>query len=252
MVSSLPVSTPLSEQIIALGADPAQLLPRFEAFHALLLEANSRMNLTRITDWDDFCRKHVQDSLTLLPEIPAEAVTLLDLGTGGGIPGIPLWLARPQLKVTMLDSVNKKLKAVEEMVAALIQRFPELGENPPATLHMRAEDAGHDLKHRAHYDVVVARAVATLPVLVELCLPLVRRTGRFIAMKGPHYENEMIGMSQICGLLGGRIEQIHHIEIAGEQRTLLVFEKRSHTPKTLPRPAGQPKKKPLTEFLLDE
>ena len=252
MDSSSPASIRLSEQLLSLGLDPAALLPRFEYFYDMLMEANQQMNLTRITDWEDFCLKHIQDSLTLLPEIPETAVTLLDVGTGGGIPGIPLWLVRPQLQITMLDSVVKKLKAINEMIQALGQKFPEVRVERPLTLHMRAEDAGQDPAHREHYDVVVARAVATLPVLVELCLPLVKRTGRFIAMKGPNYETEVQGLSQICGLLGARIDHVEHIGLGEEQRTLVVFEKRSHTPKTLPRPAGQPKRKPLSEFLLEE
>lgn len=226
-------------------------MPRFAAFHALLVEANARMNLTRITDWEDFCRKHVLDSLTLLPEIPATAETLLDVGTGGGLPGIPLWLARPRLRVTMLDSVGKKLRAVDEMTAALAERFPELAATRPVTLHMRAEDAGRDAGYRGHFDMVVSRAVATLPVLLELCLPLARRTGHFIAMKGPTYESETTGVNQIAGILGGRLETVRELEIAGDQRSLLIFEKRSHTPNSLPRSAGEPKRRPLTEFLND-
>jgi 16S rRNA (guanine527-N7)-methyltransferase len=223
-------------------------MPRYEYFHELLADANSRMNLTRITSWDDFARKHVLDSLTLLPELPEDVRTVLDVGTGGGIPGLPLWLARPDIELTLLDSVSKKLRAVDEMVEQLINRFPELGEHRPKTLHMRAEDAGQHPKHRQIYDFVVSRAVASLPVLVELCLPLVKRTGRFIAMKGPNYEAEMDGMSQICGLLGARLDEAKELEIDGDKRVLLIFEKRSLTPKTLPRPAGQAQKKPLTEF----
>lgn len=249
MASSSPASTQLSEQLVSLGLDPSALLPRFEAFHGLLIDANSRMNLTRITDWEDFCRKHIQDSLTLLPELQPEAVTVLDVGTGGGLPGIPLWLARPELRITMLDSVGKKLRAVDEMTTALSQRFPELAATRPTTLHTRAEDAGQDPNYRGKFDAVVSRAVATLSVLLELCLPLAKRTGRFIAMKGPAYESETSGLNQIAGILGGRLEQVRELEIAGDQRVLLVFEKRSHTPNTLPRSAGEPKRKPLTEFI---
>lgn len=251
MDSSSPVSTLLSDQLTALGFDAEVLVPRYQVLHQLLTEANKTMNLTRITDWEDFCLKHVIDSLTLLPEFPEGTRTVLDVGTGGGIPGLPLWLARPDLEVTLLDSVNKKLKACEDMISGLIERFPELAATRPKTLHIRAEDAGQDPKHRQQYDAVVSRAVASLPILVELCVPLVKRTGVFIAMKGPNYETEMLGMNQICGILGARLSEAKSLEIGGEKRVLLVFEKRSLTPKTLPRPAGHAKKKPLTEFLLE-
>ncbi len=251
MDSSLLVSTQLSEALTKLGLDAETLIPRYQVLHQLLLEANTRMNLTRITDWEDFCYKHVIDTLTLLPELPDSTRTVMDVGTGGGIPGLPLWLARPDLELTMLDSVGKKLKAVEDMITGLINHFPELAANRPKTLHMRAEDAGVNPQHRQQYDAVISRAVAAMPVLVEFCLPLVKRTGVFIAMKGPNYTTEMQGMNQICGLLGARLDEAKTFEINGEQRVLLVFEKRSLTPKTLPRPAGHAKKKPLTEFLLE-
>lgn len=249
MDSSSPASTRLSDFLTDLGLDPDILLPRYELLYELLTEANSRMNLTRITGWEDFARKHVQDSLTLLPALPEGPITVLDVGTGGGIPGLPLWLARPEIQLTLLDSVSKKLRACDEMAEQLINRFPELGANRPKTLHIRAEDAGQNPKHRQQYDCVISRAVASLPVLVELCLPLVKRTGLFIAMKGPNYESEMDGMSHISGLLGGRLAEARQIDLEGEQRVLLIFEKRSLTPKTLPRPAGQAQKKPLTEFM---
>ncbi|PKL76662.1 MAG: 16S rRNA (guanine(527)-N(7))-methyltransferase RsmG [Candidatus Melainabacteria bacterium HGW-Melainabacteria-1] len=262
MDSSLPDSTQPSDladltlpselltgPLTALGLDPEVLIPRFQLFYQLLLEANQRMNLTRITGAEAFCHKHLLDSLSILPELPDNTVTLLDVGTGGGIPGLPLWLARPTLQLSLLDSVVKKLKVIDGMVEALIQRFPELGAHQPRTLHLRAEDAGHAPEHRQVYDAVIARAVAPLPVLAELCLPLVKRTGVFIAMKGPSYESETDGLSQICGLLGARLDRVRELEIGGEQRVLLVFEKRSLTPRTLPRPPGQAKRKPLNEFI---
>lgn len=248
---SSPALKALSDYLSELQLPPETYLPRFEALYELLMEANQRMNLTRITDREEFYRKHIHDSLTLLPHLPADAQTLLDLGTGGGLPGLAIWLVRPQLKITLLDSVSKKLKAIEGMVKGLVERFPELKGTEPQTLHMRAEDAGQHKTHRQQYEIVVSRAVSNLPVLVEWALPLVKRKGTFIAMKGPQYESEMQGMGQICGLLGARIDRVETFELAGEQRHLLVFEKRSLTPNTLPRPAGQAQKKPLSEFLLN-
>lgn len=245
MDCSSPVLTALSERLPAWGLT-SECLPRFSAFYDGLMQANQTMNLTRITDQEDFWSKHIWDTLTLLPWLPPESQKLLDLGTGGGIPGIPLWLARPELKVTLLDSVGKKLRALEQITQQLLAQFPELKQRP-LTLHQRAETAGRDKAHREQYELVVSRAVASLPVLLEYALPLVKRGGRFIAMKGPQYASEIDNLNQIAGLLGGRLAETELIELPGEQqRVLLVFEKRSLTPKTLPREAGQPQKQPLS------
>jgi len=215
-----------------------------------MMEANQRMNLTRITEADDFFVKHLWDSFTLLPYLPVAPAQIVDVGTGGGVPGVPLWLLRPDLTYLLVDSVAKKLRAIEAICLSLQQAFPQALQHLPQTLHLRAETAGQDKAHREVYDFVVSRAVAPLPVLLELCLPLLRRGGRFVAMKGPHYEHETIGLNQIAGLLGGRLAEIVQPVLPGDQqRSLLIFEKRSLTPKTLPRSAGVPQKNPLTEYL---
>ena len=233
----------------------ADILRRFEAFYQVLLEANQTMNLTRITDANAFAYKHLWDSMTLLPFLPTPAaegekpIELLDVGTGGGIPGLPLWLARPDLDVSLLDSVNKKLRAIGQMSEKLQTQFPAL-KRLPTTLHLRAEDAGQSKEHRERYPIVVSRAVASLPVLLEYCLPLVARKGLFIAMKGPGYQDEMQHIQQIAGIMGGRLrDPISLTTPEGDERVLLIFEKRSLTPKTLPRSAGEAKKRPLTAFV---
>lgn len=252
MVFSSHALTQLSEYLSELNCSE-DLLPRYARFYELLLEANQKMNLTRITAADDFCYKHIWDTLTLLPHIPAQTRTVLDLGTGGGIPGIPLWLSRPDLEVTLLDSVHKKLRAIDEIATQLQTEFASDLPTRPQTLHMRAEDAGQSKQYRESFDLVVSRAVASLPVLVEYCLPLVKRQGLFIAMKGPHYEQEMQGINQIAGLLGARLAKVDQPVLPGEQpRSLLIFEKRSLTPKTLPRDAGIPHRNPLSHFLLED
>ena len=245
---SLPVSTAFSEFRQSLGLD-ADLDLRLQAFYEALLAANQTMNLTRITEADDFWIKHLWDTLTLMPYLPKNPPRLLDLGTGGGIPGIPLWLANPDWELTLLDSVGKKLNALETICKDLRLRFPETLIKRPRTVHLRAEDAGQSSEHRELYDMVVSRAVARLPVLLEYALPLVKRNGVFIAMKGPQYESEMDGLNEIAGILGGRLAEIVQPELPdGQTRTLLIFEKRSLTPKTLPRAAGVPKRQPLSEF----
>lgn len=238
------------------AAEAASWLQRAEAFYEQMLEANQRLNLTRITAADDFFLKHIWDSSTLLPFLPEAgsdpAAEVLDVGTGGGVPGLPLWLFRPDLRYTLMDSVGKKLRAVDGMAAALQKTFGAALPQLPGTLHTRAETAGQDKNYRERFDCVVTRAVGQLPILLEICLPLVKRGGRLIVMKGPQYESETIGMNQIAGLLGGRLGQIEHPALPGEQqRTLLVFEKRSLTPKTLPRGAGVPQKQPLSELLCE-
>ncbi|MGV3524524.1 MAG: 16S rRNA (guanine(527)-N(7))-methyltransferase RsmG [Candidatus Sericytochromatia bacterium] len=241
--------TALSEHLRSLGLSPETLLPRYQAFYTGLLAANQTMNLTRITDADEFWLKHIWDTLTLIPHLQPETRRVLDLGTGGGIPGVPLWLTRPELEVSLLDSVGKKLRAVHGICEQVATQEPAL-THLPQTLHMRAEDAGRDKAHRETYDLVISRAVASLPVLVELCLPLVRRGGLFIAMKGPQYHSEMEDIEPVVGLLGGRLAAVAEPTLPGDQqRVLLVFEKRSHTPRTLPREAGVPQKKPLTTFV---
>jgi 16S rRNA (guanine527-N7)-methyltransferase len=253
---SLTAFQQLSEQLAphkqAHQLDVPDVLRRFQAFYEVLLVANQTMNLTRITDANAFAYKHLWDSMTLLPFLPEpsdQPLSLLDVGTGGGMPGVPLWLARPDMQVFLMDSVNKKLKAIMHMSEQLQQQFPVL-TTLPTPLHMRAEDAGQHKDHRETYQVVVSRAVASLPVLLEYCLPLVARRGLFIAMKGPGYQSEMQHIQQIAGLMGGRLrEPVVLTTPEGEERVLLIFEKRSLTPKTLPRPAGEAKKRPLTAFV---
>lgn len=249
MPFSQPVYSLLLQTLKALEL-PEELSARYSAFYEAMLEANRSMNLTRITDADEFCHKHILDTLTLAPWMPASPAQILDLGTGGGVPGVPLWLSYPEHSYTLLDSVAKKLKAVLQICRHCQPTAPEALHRLPETLHMRAEDAGRDKQHREHYDLVVSRAVAALPVLLEYALPLVRRGGRFIAMKGPNYTQETQGLNEIAGILGGRLAEAQEIALAnGEQRVLLIFEKRSLTPKTLPRGAGDAKRDPLSNFV---
>lgn len=233
---------------------PSEIRPewraKFEAFYQALMQANQTLNLTRVTDAAEFESKHLLDSVALLEVIPPEpGLSILDLGTGGGVPGIPLWLMRPDWQLTLLDSVGKKVRAVEQICQSLQAQFPEELPQIPRCLQGRAEVLGHDKSHREKYDVVVCRAVATLPVLIEYALPLIKRGGKFIAMKGPSYQDEMADISVAAGLLGGRLaEPLAYTLPPDLQRVLVIFEKRSLTPHVFPRKDSNLRKKPITQI----
>jgi len=216
-------------------------LDMFEAFTALLLEWNSRFNLTRITDPKEIATKHYLDSLSLLAvvKVPAGA-SMIDVGTGAGFPGIPLKIALPDLKVTMLDSVRKKLTFLDKAVR-------ELNLTEVALVHGRAEDMGRDVSYRERFDFAVSRAVARLNVLAELCMPFCRIGGRFAAYKGPDAGEEIEEAAEAVRALGGELEAVHSFALPeGDlQRTLVVIRKTRPTPARYPRKAGIPERNPL-------
>lgn len=212
---------------------------KFEKYYELLIEWNEKINLTRITEKSDVALKHFADSLTLLNycEVP-EGAKVIDVGTGAGFPGIPLKIMRPDIKLTLLDSLNKRLNFLSE-VCEQIGIEAEL-------VHARAEDGGRDNKHREKYDVAVSRAVARLNVLSEYCLPYVKVGGVFAAMKGPDLREEFSQAEEAIETLGGQLISLDEFELenAGE-RTIVVIEKTAHTPKQFPRQSGKIKSKPL-------
>lgn len=216
-------------------------LDRFDAFTGLLLEWNQRLNLTRITDPEEIAVKHYLDSLSLLAAIEvAPNASLIDVGTGAGMPAIPLKIARPDLTVTMLDSVRKKLTFIETAVQ-------ELGLNEVKTVHARAEDAGRDKQYRERFDFTVSRAVARLSVLSELCMPFCKVGGWFVAYKGPDAAEEIAEAGNAVGKLGGRIARMEELSLPGGEggRTLILIRKERRTPAGYPRKAGVPEKLPL-------
>jgi 16S rRNA (guanine527-N7)-methyltransferase len=224
----------------------AAAIERLETFYRTLVDVNQQINLTRIVDAEDFALRHVRDSLVLLPYLPASG-DVLDLGTGGGIPGLILWLVRPDLNYVLLDSVGKKLKALGRICEHLQATYPDLLPHTPQFIHGRAEDVAHDPQWRNHFPLVVSRAVASLPVLLELCLPFVKPQGRFIAMKGPRYSEEMDGCAQIAALLGAKYHEAETYTLgADRQHVLLHFNQQRPTPKGYPRAAGTPGREPLT------
>ena len=216
-------------------------LDAFDAFTGLLLEWNAKFNLTRVTEPAEIAVKHHLDSLSLLPLVevkPGSAV--IDVGAGAGFPGIPLKIARPDLKMTMLDSVRKKLAFLEVVVR-------ELGLTDMELVHGRAEDLGRAKAHREQFDLAVSRAVARLNALAELCMPFCRVGGRFVAYKGPDADDEINEAGRAITTLGGELEAVHRFVLphSDAHRTLVVIRKSRRTPAAYPRKAGVPERSPL-------
>jgi 16S rRNA (guanine527-N7)-methyltransferase len=218
----------------------AAQLETFETYYRELVAWNARVNLTSIIERDQVIVKHFLDSLTVARVLPADAKTLLDIGAGAGFPGLPLKIALPHLRVTLLEAVGKKVAFLDHAIAQMNLR-------DASAIHARAEDLARDLRHREKYDVVVARAVADLAVLLEYALPLARVGGVFIAQKGVAVEEEIARAVRALEVLGGRVRAIAPAQLPGlEPRHLIVVEKITLTPDAYPRRAGIPERKPLT------
>ena len=207
----------------------------------LILEANEKVNLTAITDRQEFVNKHIIDSLAAagLGEFD-EAGTVIDVGTGGGFPGIPLAVYAPDKNFTLLDSLNKRLKIIDELAGSLDISNITL-------VHGRAEDIAKTKEHREKYDLCVSRAVSNLATLSEYCLPFIKVGGYLLAYKGPGAEQEAEDAAKALKILGGRLVDIREttMEEYGLDHRILVIEKVRNTPKTYPRKAGTPLKDPL-------
>ena len=218
---------------------PAQIA-LFEQYQALLLEWNQKFNLTAITDPGEMQLKHFYDALTCLRAIPPDVQSLIDIGCGAGLPGIPLKIMLPELELVLADSVGKKVEFCR--IAA-----QELGLEGVTALHARAEDLGQDKAHRERYDWAVARAVASLPVLAEYLLPLVRVGGSMLAQKGASAANELELANKAIRTLGGGQAKVDSFElpVTHDQRALIQVVKEKNTPAQYPRKAGTPSKKPL-------
>lgn len=214
-------------------------LGQFQRYMELLVEWNQKMNLTAITDPEGVTVKHFYDSLLLLKavELP-EGASLIDVGTGAGFPGIPVKIARPDVKLTLLDSLNKRLVFLAEVCR-------ELGIEAEIR-HARAEEGGRQKELREQFDFATARAVAGMNVLSEYCIPFVKEGGAFIAMKGPDGEEEAKAAACGIGTLGGKTEKIGHFELPdGSKRCIVVVRKVRETPEAYPRHGSKISKKPL-------
>lgn len=217
---------------------------QFEEYYEFLVTTNKVVNLTAITAKEEVYLKHFYDSIIPVIEEPVfrtEAVSICDVGAGAGFPSIPMKIVFPQLKVTIVDSLNKRIKFLQELVERLNLEDVEL-------YHARAEEfAGKKSKHRESYDYVTARAVARMSVLTELCLPLVKIGGHFIALKAQKADQELADAQKAITVLGGEFEQDIETElpITHDERHLLVVKKVKSTPKQYPRKAGTPARNPI-------
>lgn len=214
-------------------------LEQFRIYYEMLVEKNKVMNLTGITEWDEVLEKHFLDSISLIRAVDLnQNLSVMDMGTGAGFPGIPLKIAFPNLKITLADSLNKRVIFLQEVIDTL-----ELSNIE--AIHGRAEDLARDKKYREQYDLSVSRAVANLSTLSEYCLPFVRIGGQFISYKSGEIEEEVVNSKSAVFLLGGKIKDTVKFELGESGRSFIIIDKVKGTPKTYPRKAGTPSKKPL-------
>lgn len=214
-------------------------LDQFEQYCTFLLETNRLINLTAIKQPEGVAIRHFVDSLTLLKVMDiAHGLALIDVGTGAGFPAVPLKIARPDLKVTLLDSLQKRLTFLYELMA-------QLGQDA-VLVHARAEDGGKNPDLREKFDIATARAVAPLRMLAEYCLPFVAKGGRFAAMKGPAVQEELEAAKTAIAILGGEVTDVRTLSLSdGSQRSIIVVTKISQTPPQYPRSPGKMAKIPL-------
>lgn len=217
-----------------------EIIRRLNIYGSLLLEWNNKLNLTAITEPEQVLYKHFYDCILFLKNVRVpQNARLIDVGTGAGFPGLVLKIVRPDIEATLLDSLNKRLVFLTEVIA-------ELGLKAISTLHMRAEDAGKSRQLRESFDIACARAVAALPVLSEYCLPLVRKGGLFVAMKGPSAAEEAVLSANAAEMLGaGQPDIICETLTGNEQRAFVIFKKISQTPTKYPRKPADISKQPL-------
>lgn len=214
---------------------------KFIQYFELLVEWNKVMNLTGITEFQEVMQKHFLDSLSIAKAVDMEQIhSCIDVGTGAGFPGIPLKIAFPHIKVTLLDSLKKRLNFLDEVIR-------ELGLQGIETVHGRAEDAARKQEYREQYDLSVSRAVSRLAALCEYCMPYVKEGGVFVSYKSGKASEELVEAQKAISVLGGKVMKEEDFKLYGTDmdRTLLVIQKVKNTPKKYPRKAGTPAKEPI-------
>lgn len=214
---------------------------QFMKYYNILVEWNKVMNLTGITKYNEVVCKHFVDSLSIVKAISLNEInTMIDVGTGAGFPGIPIKIVFPHIKVTLLDSLNKRVSFLNEVTR-------QLGLSEISIIHGRAEDFAKNVEYRETYDLCVSRAVANLSTLSEYCLPYTKKGGLFISYKSGSIEEELEQAQRAVKILGGRVDDVIHFNLPDTdiKRSFVVINKEKDTPKKYPRKAGMPSKEPL-------
>lgn len=216
-------------------------LNNFLTFYDMLVERNKVMNLTSITDFDEVVEKHFLDSLSIVREVELDhCKKILDLGTGAGFPGIPIKIAFPELDIVLMDSLNKRVLFLKDVIS-------ELNLSNITAIHGRAEEIARKPEYREQFDLCVSRAVANLCSLSEYCIPFVKTDGLFIAYKSGEIDNEVNMAKKAVHLLGGEIQQVDKFILVGTDlsRSFVKIKKKKKTPKIYPRKPGTPSKEPI-------
>lgn len=215
-------------------------IEQLDKYYELLIEKNKVMNLTAITEFNEVIVKHFADSLSICTVLPDDINSVCDLGTGAGFPGIPMAIAYPNLQFTLIDSLNKRIKFLQEVVDSIEIKNVNL-------VHARAEESGRNKLYRENFDLVVSRAVANIATLSEYCLPLVKVNGYFISYKSGDIKDEINQSGKAINKLGGYLDEpvLFSLPDTDISRSFLIIKKEKSTPKAYPRKAGTPSKEPL-------